>query len=121
MVLKKGQLEDEISKALMKFEKEYLGRGPQEVKTFILEDQIYVRLKGVLTLAEQHLAQTHEGKLLVKRVRTQLLENLRSVLEHMIEEITGQKVISLHTDISTITGERIIVFTLADNLEARFS
>ncbi|QGP93764.1 hypothetical protein MGLY_31860 [Neomoorella glycerini] len=115
---RKGQLEDDISKALMKFEKEYLGRGPQEVKTFIIEDQIFIRLKGVLTPAEQHLAHSHEGKILIKKIRTQLLEDSRPLLEKMIQEFTGQKVISLHTDISTVTGERILVFTLEANLEA---
>ncbi|MGB9661657.1 MAG: DUF2294 domain-containing protein [Moorellaceae bacterium] len=120
-MVRKGQLEDEVSKALMKFEKEYLGRGPQEVKTFILEDQIYIRLKGVLTPAEQHLAQTQEGKILIKKIRTQLLENSRPVLEKMIRDYTGQNVVSLHTDISTITGERIMVFTLDDDLEAKLT
>lgn len=115
MILK-GQMEDSISKALIKFEKEYLGRGPQEVKTFILGDMILVRLKGILTPAEQHLAKTEEGKALVKQVRIQLIENSRLLLEEIIEDLTGASVISLHTDISTVTGERIFVFTLDKEL-----
>jgi uncharacterized protein YbcI len=31
----------------------------------------------------------------------------------MIEEITGIKVVSLHHDISTLTGEEVVLFTLA--------
>ena len=31
----------------------------------------------------------------------------------MIHEITGIRVISLHHDISTVTGEEVVLFTLA--------
>lgn len=111
-MITKGQLEDSISKAIIQFEKEFLGRGPEEVKTFILGDLILVRLKGILSPAEQHLASNHEGKMLVKQVRIQLIEKSRTMLEDIIHNLTNRAVISLHTDISTTTGERIFVFVL---------
>jgi len=107
-----GQVEAEISDAIIKFEKEYLGRGPKETKTIILGDLILVRLKGVLTPAEEQLAKTQEGSGLIKKVRMTLLENARALLETIIFDITKRNVISLHTDISTKIGERIIVFVL---------
>lgn len=113
----KGQLEDTLSKSFIKFEKEYLGRGPEEVKTFIHEDLILIRLKGILTPAEQHLASTLDGKMLVKQVRLQLIEKSRSLLEQIINEHTGCKVVSLHTDISTTTGERVFIFVLDRELQ----
>lgn len=113
----KGQLESQISEAIVKFEIEHMGRGPKETKTYIIRDMIFVRLKGVLTVAEKQLAKNTEGKLLIKQTRAQLLENSRSLLERLIKDLTNTKVISLHTDISTITGERIIVFILDKNLE----
>ncbi len=112
----KGQIEAEISEAIIKFEKEYMGRGPLETKAYILDDMILVRLKGVLTRAEHQLASTEEnqrGRGLIKQVRIELLEKGRPLLEAAIEDITRQKVKSLHTDISTSTGERIILFTLS--------
>lgn len=115
----KGQIEAEISEALIKFEKEYMGRGPDETKTYFLEDIVVARLQRVLTLAEKQLAKADEstkGRELVKQVRTELLEKARPLLEKAIFDITGRKVISLHTDISTVTGERIIVFTLESSL-----
>ncbi len=111
----KGQIEADISEALIKFEKEYMGRGPDETKTYILDDLIVVRLQRVLTPAEQQLAKATDdasGRSLIKQVRTQLLEEARPLLEPIVTDITGRKVTSLHTDISTVTGERIIVFTL---------
>jgi len=113
----KGQLEAAISKAIIKFEIEYMGRGPEETRTYIIQDMIFIRLKGVLTSAEKQLAKDNEGKFLVKRMRVQLLESSRELLESLVQEITGTQVISMHTDISTKTGERIIIFTLEKNIE----
>jgi len=116
----KGQVEAEIGNALIQFEKDYMGRGPQETKTFIIEDLILIRLKGVLTPAEQQLAKNPEGMNLIKMVRSNLLEQGRDLLTDVIEKISGLKVITLHTDISTKTGERMIVFTLNKNLDLCF-
>ncbi|MEI6231946.1 MAG: DUF2294 domain-containing protein [Planctomycetota bacterium] len=107
-------LESEISQAIIKFEKDYMGRGPLETRTFLVEDMILVRLKKVLTPAELKLAgdEMASRRALVKQVRHELLEHGRSLLEAAITGILDVNVISLHTDLSTKTGERIIVFTL---------
>ena len=112
-----GQIEAQISEAIIKFEKEYMGRGPMETKTYIIKDMVFIRLKGVLTPAEEQLAKTVEGADLIKRTRVQLLEGARVLLENIIFEITACEIKSLHTDISTKTGERIIIFTLKENFE----
>jgi uncharacterized protein YbcI len=111
----KGQLEAEISDAIIKFEKEYMGRGPFETRTYLVDDMVIVRLRGVLTPAEQQLAKAEDptkGRRLIKEVRTELLESARSLLETVVKGITGRSVLSLHTDISTTVGERVIIFTL---------
>ena len=115
MVKSKGQLEADISEALIKFEKEYMGRGPEQTRTHIIGDMVVVRLQRVLTPAEEQLARgadQAEGRRLIKRVRIELLEKARPLLERIIMDLTGKKVISLHTDISTVTGERVVIFTL---------
>ena len=116
----KGQTEAKISEAILKFEKEYMGRGPVESKTYIIKDMVFIRLKGVLTPAEKQLTKTTEGAKLIKKLRVQLLEGARILLNNIISDITACNVISLHSDISTKTGERIIVFTLDKNLEEKF-
>ena len=111
----KGQLEAEISEAIIKFEKEYMGRGPEETRTYLVDDMAVVRLRGVLTPAEKQLARSadeNHGRMLIKQVRIELLEKARPLLESIISDITGKKVKSLHTDISTVTGERVIIFSL---------
>ena len=115
-----GQLEAEIGNALIQFEKDFMGRGPKETRAYIIEDMVLVRLKGVLTPAEQQLAKNAAGTDLIKQIRSNLLEQARELLSETIEKITGCTVISLYTDISTRTGERVILFTLNENLAERF-
>ena len=118
----KGQIEAEISEAVIKFEREYMGRGPEETRSYLLGDMILVRLQGVLTPAEKGLAESSEyaeGAKLVKQVRMQLLEKARPLLETIVSDVTGRRVVSIHTDISTRTGERIIIWTLDGVVEDR--
>ena len=116
----RGEVEASLANAIIQFEKEHLGRGPSEARAFIIEDMILVRLRGVLTPAEMSLAQTAEGHSLIKQVRRQLLEGSRSLLEAIVQEKTGSQIKSLHTDISVRNSERVIVFTMAEDLEERF-
>ena len=105
----------EISRAIIHFEKEYMGRGPVETKTFILDDMVLVRLKGVLTPAELKLAESSDhsrGRYLLKQVRQELIERGRPLLDAIIRDVLGVRPLSLHTDISCKTGERVILFTL---------
>jgi uncharacterized protein YbcI len=118
-IQKKGQLEAEISANITQFEREHLGRGPKEVRTWIIQDMILIRLRGVLTPAEEKLAADPDGHHLVKEVRTRLIEGSRPILDEMIERLTGMRAVSLHSDISLRQGERVIVITLTENLEAR--
>lgn len=117
MAQTRGQLEAEISQLLIKFAKEHLGRGPEEAKTHIFEDVIFVRLFGVLTSAEKHLAREADGARLIKEMRLRLMESSREPLGDLMVERIGCKVVSLHTDLSVRTGEEIIVFILDRNLE----
>jgi uncharacterized protein YbcI len=116
----KGQLEAEIAQAITQFDREHLGRGPHVVRAWIIQDMILLRLQGVLTPAEETLARDSEGHHLIKQVRMQLIEGSRSLLDEMIQGLTGVRVVSLHSDMSIKRGERIILFTLAEDLEAKF-
>lgn len=108
----RGALEDAFTKAIIRFEKEHLGRGPVEARTFFIQDMILVRLRGILTPAEQKLAESAEGQRLVKETRRQLFETSRPLIENLVRDVCGCEVVSLHTDMSTRTGERIIVLTV---------
>lgn len=116
----RGELEAEFTRAIIAFEKEYLGRGPVDTRTFFINDMIVVRLRGIMTPAEIKLAETREGQSLVKETRRQLFEVSRPLLEQMVADVLGCQLISLHSDMSTKTGERIIVLTVDANLDDLF-
>lgn len=114
-VKNKREMEREISQAVIRFEKEFMGRGPLETRAYIIEDMVLVRLKNVLTPAEFKLAESEDsprGRYLIKQVRQELIEKGRPLLDTVIKDILDIGVVSLHTDISAKTGERIMVFTL---------
>lgn len=111
----KRVVEREISQAIIRFEKEFMGRGPLETRSYIIDDMVLVRLKNVLTAAEIKLSKSEErerGRYLIKQMRQELIEQGRPLLDAVINDILNVGIISLHTDISAKTGERIIVFTL---------
>lgn len=112
-----GEIEAAICEGISRFEQDYMGRGPKDIKAHLLDELVVVRLTGVLTAAEQHLVKSltpDRGRDLLKQVRTHLIETARPVMEAMVQGITGVKVVSLHHDISTATGEEVILFTLAE-------
>ena len=108
----KGEIEAEISRAIVQFEIDYMGRGPKEAHVYIVEDLVVVRLKGVLTPAEEQLTKSIEGKDLVKKMRATLIDKARPLLYQVVGNITGAKILDLHTDISTESGDRVFVFSL---------
>lgn len=121
MEMTKGACESKISKAITQWEKEYLGRGSLSVKTDILRDMIIVDLQGVLTPAEYRVCETQEGLLSIKRTRSKLVESDMDHLYQLIFDITQQDVKSFHTDLSSRTGERMMIFKMHHNIEELFN
>lgn len=117
-----GEMEASICQCISRFEHEFMGRGPKDIHAHLIDDLLVVRLQGVLTAAEQHLVKTmpvDKGRDLLKQVRSQLIEIARPALEQLVRDITGVKPVSLHHDISTITGEEVVIFTLAEPPQRR--
>jgi uncharacterized protein YbcI len=112
-----GEVEAAICEGISRFEQDYMGRGPKDIHAHLIGDLLVVRLTGVLTAAEQHLVKSlpaEKGRDLLKQVRTHLIETARPLMEAMVQNVTGVKVVSLHHDVSTATGEEVVLFTLAN-------
>ena len=113
-----GEIEAAICEGVSRFAQEYMGRGPKNIHAHLVGTLVVVRLEGVLTAAEQQLVKSlpaDKGRDLLKQVRTHLVETARPVMEAMVQETIGTKVLSLHHDISTVTGEEVILFTLSES------
>jgi uncharacterized protein YbcI len=114
----KGEIEAAISEEISRFEQDYIGRNPKDIQVHLLADLLLIRLRDVLAAAEHQLVKllpAEKGRDLLKQVRSQLIETNHPVMEAMVERITGVKLLSMHHDISTTTGEEVILFTLAQS------
>ena len=114
----KGQVEAAVTEAITQFERDQLGRGPKEAKSFIVENLVVVKLQGILSPAERQLSHEDDGVELIKKMRRRVIESCSGDLSGLVEEETGTEVVSMHADISARTGERVFVFTLDEDLEA---
>jgi CheY-like chemotaxis protein/uncharacterized protein YbcI len=115
--LTQAESEAAICEGFIRFREDYLGWRAKEIHVHIIKDLLIVRLLGVLTVAERTLAQSlspEKGRDLVKQVRIHLLELARPMLESIIYEVTGVKVLAMHHDISTMTGEEVVLFALSE-------
>ncbi|MGL5351821.1 MAG: DUF2294 domain-containing protein [Clostridium sp.] len=115
----KGQVEAKLSEAISKFEIEYMGRGPEKIRTIIFEDLIIVRLKGFLSKSERSLAKNKEGVDLIKKMRIALFENEREDFERTIKSVIDVNIVSTYSDVSTQTGEKIIGIVFEENIEEK--
>ena len=115
----KGQIEAEISKAMIRFKREQLGRGPADIRTQIVQDLVIVRMADMLTTAERTLVRAG-GEELLKQVRAKLLESEHEALDSILREATGCEVVSIYSDLNPETGERIIVFVLRESPKVRW-
>ena len=118
----KGEIEAAISEEISRFEQDYIGRNPKGIQVHLIDDLLLIRLRGVLAAAEHQLVKllpAEKGRDLLKQVWSQLIETNRPVMEAMVEKVTGVKILTIHQDISTITGEEVILFTLAKSPDFR--
>lgn len=107
-----------ICEGILGFQEEYMGLRSEQIYSHFIKDLLVVRIHGTLTLAERQLGKSlspEKGRDLIKQTRTQLVELARPMLESLVHEVTGVKVLSMHHDISTVTGEEVVVFTLVES------
>jgi len=116
----RGESEDAFTKAVIKFEMEHLGRGPKEARTYFINDMILTRLSGLMSSAEAMLARDQKGQEIIKSTRRQLMEVSRPLIKQIVRDVLGVDMISMHTDMSTKTGERVIVLIVNRNLDELF-
>lgn len=132
-----GEIEAAVCDGISRFQQEFIGRGPRDIHAHLLGTLLVVRLQGVLTPAERQLmtprpesgepgvddghasgagnGNGHEngnGRSLLKQVRAHMVATGRPRLGEIVETATGVRIVSVHHDISTVTGEEVLVFSL---------
>ena len=118
----RGEIEAAISEEISRFEGDYIGRNPKDIQVHLIDDLLLIRLRGFLAAAEQQLVKSlppEKGRDLLKQIWSHLIETTRPVMEAMVEKVTGVKVVTMHHDFSTATGEEVVLFTLARSPDFR--
>jgi uncharacterized protein YbcI len=113
----RGQMEDVIAKEITQFYAETVGVGPRQSKAYITRDMVLLRLKGNTHPYEHIMLKKSKGVEMVKHLRTMVLESIVDDLTQIVEKHTGVEVISVHSDSSTRTGERFVIFILKKSLD----
>jgi len=116
----RGQVEAEIAEAIVRLERELMGRGPTEAKAHIIDDLVVVRLRGVLTPPERRIRASEEGRHLIRATREQVRRAAAVEIERELSAITGSQVASQYWDLDIDRETLVEVFELESNLERRF-
>lgn len=117
----KGALEAEIAGAITRFQREQQGRGPGEVRAFVVGEMIVVRCQSIFTPVEAHLSASDEGRKLIKSARQELRSINHLEIEEIIAALAGCAVLRSHCDLSVESAEQVEVYILAGNLEKSFA
>jgi CheY-like chemotaxis protein/uncharacterized protein YbcI len=115
--LTQAESEAAICDGMIRFQEAYMGLRSEQIHAHFIKDLLIVRIQGTLTLAERQLGKSlspDKGRDLIKQVRKQLLELARPMLESLVHEVAGVKVLSMHHDLSTVTGEEVVIFSLVE-------
>jgi len=113
--LTQTESEAAICEGISRFQDEYLGWQSERILAHFIKDLLVVRILGALAVGERQLSKAssaEKGRDLIKQVRNQLLELARPMLDSLVHEVAGVKVLSMHHDISTVTGEEVVLFSL---------
>ena len=116
-ILTQAESEAAVCEGIIRFQEDYLGGAAEQIRVHFIKDLLVIRILGALTVAERQLVKSlspEKGRDLIKQTREQLLELARPMLESMVHEVVGVKVLSMHHDISTVTGEEVVLFSLTE-------
>ncbi len=119
--LSKGALEAEIANAVTKFHREQQGRGPQEVRAFLVGEMVLVRCSSVWTLTESKLCASDDGRKLIQSARRELRSINHEEIETLIAQLCGCAVLRSYCDTHVEAAEQVEVYILARNLEKQFA
>jgi uncharacterized protein YbcI len=102
-----------ISAEVVKTFKEYYGKGPLSAKSYMLDDMLFVVMRGGLTASEKFLLKKDEVDV-VRQYRQTFENRMNEILSEKIEDLTGRKVIAFNSQILFDPDMSIEIFVFDD-------
>ncbi|OGS45822.1 MAG: hypothetical protein A2539_05480 [Elusimicrobia bacterium RIFOXYD2_FULL_34_15] len=112
----KQDIEYKISQEISKILRTQLGEYSDNIIVQIIEDNIIIRIKNILTPAERQIIGKQEGVKLVSELKNNIFEKVKPILEKIIINTTNAEVIDIYSSVDIKNNERVGVFTLNKKL-----
>jgi YesN/AraC family two-component response regulator len=87
-----GSMEDAIRREFLKLMKTYSGKGPQDVKVLLYENQIEITAIDAVTLLEKTIMANKKNLSMAEQYRKLYYEEISRQLEESAEQSTGYRV-----------------------------
>jgi uncharacterized protein YbcI len=93
-----GTLLQQISNAMIQAQKKFFGKGPTSAKSYMVDDLLFIVMRGGFTTAEDTMLQFGQQDM-VRSFRQLFETEMTSRLHSMIEDLTGRKVLTYQSQI----------------------
>src|SRR5690349_25104624 len=87
-----------ISRAMVAEMKEFFGKGPESAKSYLVDDLLFIVMRGGITTAEDTMLEAGQHDL-VRQFRLKFEEEMRERLTSMVEQLVGRKVVTYQSQI----------------------
>jgi uncharacterized protein YbcI len=106
-----------ISNELVRAKKRFFGKGPEGVKTYIMDDLCFTVMRGGLTRAEETMLEAGHPEQ-VRAFRQLFQDEMATILMSCVAEITGREVVTYQSQIMFDPHIVVEMFVFADRRPA---
>ncbi len=106
-----GSLRMALSNAMVGLKKQYYGKGPSRARAYLMDEYVLVVMEGGLTRSEETLLAAGQADL-VRNYRLAFQETVTQTTTQAVEELTGRKVLSYHSQYVFLPTRAFELFAL---------
>ncbi|TRY23608.1 DUF2294 domain-containing protein [Brevibacillus sp. LEMMJ03] len=114
------RVEHEFSMLVREIRKEYVGSGPQQIRTRFVGPWAITEMKGNLTDVEKWMIDSNEGRRMIHETRTKMVKDIYKHAEvvEKLETLVNAKLVTLFADINLESDVAITVFVFDRDIQS---
>ena len=93
-----GDMLARLSDEMVRAKKQFFGKGPEQAKSYMLDDMLFVVMRGGLTRAEETMLRFGR-ETMVRQFRQLFEDEMTELLTGLVEQTTGRKVVNYQSQI----------------------